>query len=318
MEEYFEKYDYPFEFEKIDENLYGAEADFIFTEEPLKDVIFVQRYIVTEDIASVCALYADIDDMERFDLLAELFMEQYGILVRYDSDYSAVKVSMVIDKEDFDDEEVDEEDILEYLTTFPALICRMVAYAYFTSDNENITPDDIFNEITENQDDFLIPEEISFEVDNECGIQEGQERYYIEHIFLPALFYNAPAALIEKIQEQPECIELIIENALRENNAAMIPGYSNFQFKTLIENDDCIAVDIVLPNADKYLDCSDIILFCSESKCACYFTVELDFDKTKNTKIYFPCSWNDEGGHSNYGMTRTRDEALKVIKDMIM
>ena len=105
MEEYFEKYDYPFEFEKIDENLYGAEADFIFTEEPLKDVIFVQRYIVTEDIASVCALYADIDDMERFDLLAELFMEQYGILVRYDSDYSAVKVSMVIDKEDFDDEE---------------------------------------------------------------------------------------------------------------------------------------------------------------------------------------------------------------------
>lgn len=45
MEEYFEKYGYPFEFEKNNDKLYGTEADFIFTEEPLKDVIFVQRYI---------------------------------------------------------------------------------------------------------------------------------------------------------------------------------------------------------------------------------------------------------------------------------
>lgn len=74
MEEYFEKYGYPFEFEKINDKLYGTEADFIFTEEPLKDVIFVQRYIVNENITPVCALYTDIDDMKRFDLLAELFM----------------------------------------------------------------------------------------------------------------------------------------------------------------------------------------------------------------------------------------------------
>lgn len=169
MEAYFAENNYPFIFEEISEEVYATAADFTFTDKPFKDEIFVQKFIVDNDkISSVCALY-HIDATnykEVFDELAELFIEKYALSIRFDSDYGAIKVSMAIGEESFEDEEIDTENLLEYFTTFPALLCRMFTYALLVCIDDNISPRRMFDEVMEDEDLFIIPEDISFDIGN--------------------------------------------------------------------------------------------------------------------------------------------------------
>jgi len=99
-----------------------------------------------------------------FDELAELFMEKYGLSIRFDADYGVIKVSMTIGEETFEDEKIDTENLLEYFTTFPALICRMFTYALLICIDDNISPREIFVDVMEGEDMFIVLEEISFDI----------------------------------------------------------------------------------------------------------------------------------------------------------
>ncbi|MGN1135606.1 MAG: hypothetical protein ACI4SF_05240 [Oscillospiraceae bacterium] len=312
LEIFFENHGFPFDLEKVNEEMYAAKAELTFTEKPFSDDIFVQSAMVDDAITSVCALYTEIADIEMFDSLAEFFMDEYGVSIRYDDKYGAIKASMSVGEESFYDDESGDEELLMCIITFPNLICRMAAYAYFAFEDTELSAGAIFNEIKNDEDLFLCPDIINYDVEH---IEEGTERYFVEHIFLPNLFYSDPAEIINNILEDTKFLEMIIEEMLEDNNAELISEYNNFRYETLFENEDSIAIDVVLPEPEKTNDCTDIILFCSESKGANFYTVELDTYTGK--KEYHSCSWSENCGHSNYGASKTRDEALKVIKKII-
>lgn len=167
MEKYFYEKNYPFKFEKVSDQVYAAAEEFTFTDKPLKDEVFVQKFIIdNEKISSVCALYhIDATDYkEIFDELAELFAEKYGFSIRFDSDYEAIKISTAIGEETLENGEFDRENLMEYFTIFPALICRMFTYALLVCIDDNISPREVFNDVIENEDTFIVPEEISFDI----------------------------------------------------------------------------------------------------------------------------------------------------------
>lgn len=314
MDSFFEKYKiFPFELEEVNEGMYASKEEVTFTARPFKDDIFVQSVIVDDAITSVCAFYTEIDDTDKFDEFAELFINRYGVYVWYDRDYSAIKASISVDEECFDDE-TDEKDFLIYVLTIPNMICRMAAYTYFAFEDDERSVEDIFAEVTEEEDYLLCPDFINYDVEHNSAI-EGMERYFTEHVFLPEMFYNDPKAFIETIINEPEFLESLVEEYLEDNNVEMIQGYEKLRHEILLKDNDCIAIDIRLPEAKETNDCTDIILLYSEKNGPKYYNIELDISNGK--KMYYPCSWREDTGHINYGITKNRNEAMKIIKDMI-
>ncbi len=314
LEGYLDRYSIPYEFEEIDGEFYASGQYCTFTEEPLKNVQLIQRFIIDNDgIISMAMFESEIEDTDKIEKLAKLFSEKYEIRIRYDSDYSAIKADAGMAEGAL----IENSRIMRSFVTFPLLVLRMVVYAYYVVKEDGLDPEEVFNDISEHEGDFIISDEITYSFDDSDSIiKEGRERYFIEHDFLPAEFYSDPEAFVKSVNDgKEEFLKGIINDALFENAAPQIPDYDTFRLETILESDECICIDMILPKADKYLECSDIIFFWTKNGEPVYYTVEIKYENDE--MLYLACSWDVDGNHIDYGRDTSREGAIKIITDRI-
>ena len=314
MERNLEKAGVPFSFELIDDEFYASGEYYTFTEEPLKNVQLIQRFIIDNDGIISMALYeVNIEDTSKFDELAALFSEKFEIRIRYDTDYSTIKVDAGMAAGAL----IENARMFRSFVTYPLLVLRMVVYAYYMVTENDIDVKEVFDDIAEHQGDFLIADEITYNIDEENGlIKEGNERYFIEHDFLPAEFYADPEAFARSLKsEKEEFLKRIIDDVLLENTAMPVPEHEDFKLEVIADSDDCVCMDMVIPVAEKYLECSDIIFFWSSKEKPVYYTVEIKYENDKKT--WLACAWDESGNHLDFGKADDREGAVAIIKERI-
>ncbi|WP_044973541.1 hypothetical protein [Ruminococcus sp. HUN007] len=314
MERNLEKAGVPFDFEDIDGEMYASGEYFTFTEEPLKNVRLIQRFIIDNDgIVSLAMYEVNIENTEKFEELASLFSEKYEIRIRYDADYSTIKTDAGMAAGAL----IDNARMFRSFVTYPLLVLRMVVYAYYVVTEEGLDVKEVFDDITEHQGDFLIADEITYNTDEVSGIiKEGRERYFIEHDFLPSEFYDDPESFISSLKEEKEAfLKRITDDVLLENSAAPVSEHEGFRLDFIADEDGLTCIDMVIPVAENYLECSDIIFFWSDKKEPVYYTVEIKYEDDK--KIWLACAWDKSGNHLDFGKAGSREEAVQIIKDRI-
>lgn len=144
-----------------------------------------------------------------------------------------------------------------------------------------------------------------------------EARYYMEHQFLPKLFFEKKADFINAIlDEESNLLYEFITQVCEEENISCPYEAEQYKIDYYQIGETEYMIKVMLPSPEETPLCSKVyFLFDEELNNLHYFTVECDQEKGRK-QGYFLCGWDEEHNHLNFGQAPNGTKELDdtVIK----